>query len=339
MQRDAPEQSSPEEVKTGTALIPGNTFKAKAVEYVVVDGLAMFEGDIVLGTVEEVRRINDQLVEELSREPAAATIITGDQFRWPNGKVPYQIDPALPDQSRVTDAIAHWESKTSFRFPKRKSEANFVTFRPATGCSSSVGMRGNEQFVNLASTCTKGNVTHEIGHAVGLWHEQSREDRDAFVTIHWTKIKPSHVSNFSQHIADGDDIGAYDYGSIMHYPRDAFSVDGSDTITPVKSGVQIGQRTALSAGDIAAANTLADKTTPKLVPPFPGRLLKYPPITTGPDVTIWQTQMNVLGYSLTVDGKYGKLSKAACVKLQQERGLKADGIVGPKTWEATFASP
>ena len=35
----------------------------------------------------------------------------------------------------------------------------------------------------------------------------------------------------SQHIADDDDVGAYDYGSIMHYPRNAFSVDGSDTIT------------------------------------------------------------------------------------------------------------
>ena len=25
--------------------------------------------------------------------------------------------------------------------------------------------------------------------------------------------------NFDQHIADGDDLNAYDYGSIMHYPR------------------------------------------------------------------------------------------------------------------------
>ena len=38
--------------------------------------------------------------------------------------------------------------------------------------------------------------------------------------------------NFDQHISDGDDVGTYDYGSIMHYPRDAFSIDGSDTITP-----------------------------------------------------------------------------------------------------------
>ena len=86
------------------------------------------------------------------------------------------------------------------------------------------------------------------------------------MTIHWDKITPGYEHNFNQHIADGDDVGAYDYGSIMHYPRDAFSIDGSDTITPTTSGVTIGQRTALSAGDIAAANTLcARRKLPKEV--------------------------------------------------------------------------
>ncbi|HXH40602.1 MAG TPA: M12 family metallopeptidase, partial [Thermoanaerobaculia bacterium] len=72
----------------------------------------------------------------------------------------------------------------------------------------------------------------------------------------WDKILPGFQHNFDQHINDGDDVGAYDYGSIMHYPRDAFSTDGSDTITPTQAGAQIGQRIALSAGDIAAAATL-----------------------------------------------------------------------------------
>jgi hypothetical protein len=69
--------------------------------------------------------------------------------------------------------------------------------------------------------------------------------------------------NFNQHITDGDDVGAYDFGSIMHYPRDAFSVDGSDTITPIPAlppGVVMGQRNGLSAGDIAAARVLCPKS-------------------------------------------------------------------------------
>jgi hypothetical protein len=225
-----------------------------------VDGLAIFEGDIVLGTAEEAEKRTEELRDVLTGVTASAVAITGPEFRWPNCQIPYRIDPGLPNQQRVTDAIAHWESRTRYRFILR-TDANaasfpdFVTFQAANACNSAVGRRVGEQFVNLGPNCTTGNAIHEIGHVVGLWHEQSREDRDSFVTIHLDKVKPGMEHNFDQHITDGDDVGAYDYGSIMHYPRDAFSVDGSDTITPVDPTAQIGQRTALSAGDIAAANS------------------------------------------------------------------------------------
>jgi astacin (peptidase family M12A) len=249
-----------------TALIPGNTFHSKAVQYVDIEGLAIAEGDIVLGTVPDVERNSQVLAAERRGELAAGVIITGNQFRWPNCQVPYDIDPGLPDQTRVTDAIAHWQAHTSYTFVLRTGAnaatfPDWVTFQASSGCSSSVGKRGGQQFVNLGSGCTAGNAIHEIGHTIGLWHEQSREDRDAFVTIHWDKIQPGFEHNFDQHISDGDDFGVYDYGSIMHYPRNAFSIDGSDTITPVDPTAVIGQRTALSAGDIAAANSLCPTGT------------------------------------------------------------------------------
>jgi len=247
-------------------LIRGNTFAAKAVQYVQIDDLAIFEGDIVLGTVEEVARMSGMLRAEMASGVAAGVAITGAQFRWPNCRVPFTIDSALPNQARVTDAIAHWEANTSYRFVARTSEGDFVTFRTGSGCSSSVGRRGGQQFVNLASGCSMGSTIHEIGHVIGLWHEQSREDRDLFVTINWDKITAGTEHNFDQHITDGDDIGVYDFGSIMHYPRNAFSIDGTDTITPtvaIPSGVTIGQRVGLSAGDIAAANTLCTPKTLK----------------------------------------------------------------------------
>ncbi|HYH92501.1 MAG TPA: M12 family metallopeptidase [Candidatus Saccharimonadales bacterium] len=239
-----------------TALISGSTFYARPVQYAVVDGLAMFEGDIVLGTVEEVEATTARLRSSLASGIVDSVVISGAQFRWPDCTVPFTIDAALPDQARVTDAIAHWQANTGFRFVARTTEVAFVTFRPGTGCSSNVGRQGNQQFITLEAGCTTGNTIHEIGHAIGFWHEQSREDRDAFVTIHWDKIQPGREHNFNQHITDGDDVGGYDYGSIMHYPRDAFSVDGSDTITPIDAAATIGQRTGLSAGDIASANVM-----------------------------------------------------------------------------------
>ena len=72
-------------------------------------------------------------------------------------------------------------------------------------------------------------------------------------------------------------------------------------------------------------------------PPFPGRLLKFPPLTVGPDVSTWQQRMVERGFSLVVDGKYGPKSKAACMEFQGQEGLEVDGIVGPITWAATFA--
>ena len=253
-----------------TGLIQGTTFGIKAVQYSVVEGLALFEGDIVLGTEAGMIAQTDNLRKVQSGQLESGVLISGSQYRWPNCVIPYDIDPSLPSQNRVTDAIAHWESKTRFRFVLRTpanaaSYPDWVTYRPSTGCSSSVGRQGGQQFVNLASGCTTGNAIHETGHVVGLWHEQSRQDRDSFVTVHWAKIQAGLEHNFNQHITDGDDVGAYDYGSIMHYPRNAFSVDGSDTLTPVDPAATIGQRTALSAGDVAAANSMCPKPRKEVV--------------------------------------------------------------------------
>ena len=249
------------DVRTG--FISGATFTNKPVQYEVVNGLAIFEGCICLGTVEEMER-SVGLVEAATIADAGGQIehgvaITGSQYRWPNGLMPYEVDGGLPNQQRVTDAIAHWQSKTNMRFVQRTSAnasqyPNYVRIFRGDGCWSYVGMQGGRQDLSLADGCGFGATVHELGHAWGLWHEQSREDRDGYITINWQNIESGREHNFNQHISDGDDIGGYDYGSIMHYGAYAFSKNGQPTIAAKQSGVTIGQRSGLSTGDIAAVH-------------------------------------------------------------------------------------
>ncbi|MGW3342403.1 peptidoglycan-binding protein [Nonomuraea rubra] len=74
-------------------------------------------------------------------------------------------------------------------------------------------------------------------------------------------------------------------------------------------------------------------------PPFPGRLLTYPPVTRGQDVRTWQGRMRERGFELAVDGAYGLESRGVCVRFQREQGVADDGIVGPVTWRLAWEAP
>ncbi len=103
----------------------------------------------------------------------------------------------------------------------------------------------------MTALCAVGNVVHEIGHAVGLYHEHVRHDRDTYVWIDLSNVQAAAHSNFYSYGTESEDANAYDYGSIMHYDQYAFAVDPSrPTIVPLVTPTpEIGQRDGLSIGD------------------------------------------------------------------------------------------
>lgn len=254
--------------------LPGSQHQA-LVQYDVADGQAVLEGDILLGPAAQVP-VRFGIPWAPMSNVHSAVMRTSKNHLWPNGVVPYVVDNSVNATTResIAWAVAHLNT-TELRIKPRTNEADFVIFRDVDrGCASYVGRIGGGQEIEV-SGCGRGSIAHEILHAVGFYHEQSRGDRDQFVTINWDDIDPNHRSNFEKRDAQGQDIGAYDYGSLMHYSARAFSLSGRPTIVPRNPSQSIGQRDGLSALDRAAIafvygnGNAPAPSTPAPTTPFP----------------------------------------------------------------------
>ena len=191
--------------------------------------------------------------------------IKGADYRWPHRTIPYSLAANLVCRTEAATAIAHWNGNSCIRFVQRSGEKDYVELEQQRGHAvSGVGRQGGRQVIGLGDTCSIGNIIHELGHTVGLWHEHCRNDRDDWVEVDWSNVKFECKDNFAKGICGKpiptEDIGPYDYGSVMHYGERSFAVDDRDPtlklMKPLPAGVVVGQRDGLSPGDIAAVEEM-----------------------------------------------------------------------------------
>jgi len=171
--------------------------------------------------------------------------------------IPYYIESSLRGTTAekvIKLAIADYHKYTCLRFAPRTSQSTYLSFYMGGGCSSPVGYGRGRRRISLARGCwRKGTVMHEIGHSIGLYHEQSRTDRDSYITINWNNIQSRAKFNFNKASGTSSHGTPYDYDSMMHYPGKAFSSNGGYTIITKDKRYQsrIGQRRGFSSTDVA----------------------------------------------------------------------------------------
>lgn len=240
--------------QTVQLLLPGSS-KPQNVVVENINGKYIMQGDMI--------------VEPMPASTPGTIYAAGltKERRWPKGVIPFQIEPGHPFTMTINRAIQEINASTNLRLMPRTGQSSYVKieYDADDGCWSNVGKKSSGvNKINLGSGCgNKGTIIHELLHTAGLFHEQSRTDRDRHIRIIKENIHSGKMHNFEKYMCnyDGIDIGGYDHKSVMHYPAytsdSKFAKDVSKPIIEtIPAGISIGQRDGLSQKDIAGINAM-----------------------------------------------------------------------------------
>jgi Astacin (Peptidase family M12A) len=195
--------------------------------------------------------------------------------KWANNTIPYVINATANTRAEIFKAVAYYNSKTNLRWVARTTQTNYVEFANGDGCWSYVGRINGKQQISLDSDgCGIGGTLHEMGHALGLHHEQSRPDRDKYVRVRLDLIAVSDRCNWDIE-NESRGYGNYDYYSIMHYGLTYNDKKVIEVLTPGINENLIGNGETLTTTDISGVNYLyPNSVTPPSSKTFTGTLAR-----------------------------------------------------------------
>ena len=219
------------------------------------------------------------LTENYSSEISLRGNVLSDFSRlWPNSTMPYVWGSGLSQAQRnlVINAINEVNQQTNLCLVERTNETAFVQFR-GTDAGCYVTRIGNDgtgnQIINLGAGCFSNHtIIHEILHKAGFFHEQTRPDRDNFITVNWNNLDGNWRFQFQRQGGETNS-GNYDFASVMHYPQfhSSVTIDDSQPMyfinnpNALPSGMtasQIGRLPNMSNTDTVSYTHLTLPTTP-----------------------------------------------------------------------------
>jgi len=211
-------------------------------------------------------------LEGIQTNGARSAVIDLPAQYWPQRKVPYEFDSSFiyDYQTKALQAMSSISSVTGVRFvPAESYHTSRIRFKLSQKNNSSpLGMQGGTQTIYI-KTNSHGVMMHEILHSLGIYHEQSRADRDSYIIINTSNIKNDKLHNFSKY-STGTDIGTFDYNSIMMYGSFTTDTDfvhdiNVPMITKLDGSFISENRLYLSNGDIMGIRSIYGPPYHKLV--------------------------------------------------------------------------
>lgn len=223
-----------------------------------LDSMYILQSDMLL-TPEQIAVLDDPLVTR-------GAITSQLAKYWPNNTVAYDFASDFTYQNYVQQAFNDISRVTAVNFVERAT-GDHIHFIHGSGNYSTIGRKGGSQDISIqkgqSPAYLKGIIIHEVCHALGLFHEQSRSDRDKYIDILWDNIQYGKEHNFKTY-EDlgllGRDVVEFNLESIMMYGPTSFGKVVSNVQQPTirkKDGSSYSiQRSYLAQSDIDAIQAI-----------------------------------------------------------------------------------